>query len=553
VATVFKNMRETMRTNTPVATIDQARTSPPPSVLAPVDLTDPAQVAAVMTIGARVGEILISNGTTSSDAKAQIHAVTSSYGLHYCHVDITMNTITINSVIGTVRKQPVNVFRVVTDMSENFSKLQEVDRLIRSIRAGATPPETAEKILDDLDAAPPPYSKWVSIAGWALMGAAIAILLGGDLLMSALGAVTASLITVINAWMGKKQLPYFYHCVVGGFVATVPAAVFYSLATRAGTTIVPSQVIATGIVVLLAGLTLVQSLQDGVTGSPVTASGRFFQAILFTGAIIAGVAGGIQVADMFGAGLPPIETQPPTPTYQSAIVRSLGGVFAAAGFALAVYAEVPAIIATAATAFFGGFTYYAFLIPFGSGRLFATAVCAVMVGLAGGLIARRYLIAPLITEVAGVTPFLPGSGVYRGMYALLNDQTVLGLNNIFLAVSTCMALAGGVVLGEWIARRIRRPQTFNPYRAFRAAGRITFQQIRRAEQAAAKLRAEQIARNQAKKEMAKQQPAKKQPAKKQAANKKHPNLKNPLARKHPKQPGKQSPGTPPSAGGDGVE
>ena len=159
-----------MRTDNPVATIDQARTSPPPSVLAPVDLTDPTQVAAVMTIGARVGEILIANGTTSSDAKAQIHAVTSSYGLHYCHVDITMNTITINSVIGTVRKQPVNVFRVVTNMSENFSKLQEVDRLIRSIRAGATPPEIAEKILDELEAAAPPYPLWVSIAGWAIMG-----------------------------------------------------------------------------------------------------------------------------------------------------------------------------------------------------------------------------------------------------------------------------------------------------------------------------------------------------------------------------------------------
>ena len=147
--------------------------------------------------------------------------------------------------------------------------------------------------------------------------------------MSLLGAVTAALIISINTWMGKKELPYFYHCVVGGFMATVPAALFYSLATRAGTSIVPSQVIATGIVVLLAGLTLVQSLQDGVTGSPVTASGRFFQAILFTGAIIAGVAGGIQVADLLGAGLPPIETQPPTPSYQSAIVRSMGGVFAA--------------------------------------------------------------------------------------------------------------------------------------------------------------------------------------------------------------------------------
>ena len=272
---------------------------------------------------------------------------------------------------------------------------------------------------------------------------------------------------------------------------------------------------------------------------------------MFTGAIIAGVAGGIQIADLFGAGLPPIETQPPTPTYGSAIVRSLGGVFAAAGFALAVYAEVPAIIATAATAFFGGFTYYAVLIPFGSGRLFATSLCAIMVGLAGGLIARRYLIAPLIVEVAGVTPFLPGSGVYRGMYALLNDQTVLGLNNIFIAVSTCMALAGGVVLGEWIARRIRRPQMFNPYNAFRAAGRITFQQIRRAEQAAMRRRAEQIARNQAKKELAKKQapqkPAKKHP--KKPVPKMHMPIKNPLAKKHPK----QNPATPPSTGGDGVE
>ena len=93
-----------------------------------------------------------------------------------------------------------------------------------------------------------------------MLGAAVAILLGGDLSMSALGAITAALITSINLWLGKNELPYFYHCVVGGFLATVPAAIFYTLAARAGTTIVPSQVIATGIVVLLAGLTLVLSL-----------------------------------------------------------------------------------------------------------------------------------------------------------------------------------------------------------------------------------------------------------------------------------------------------
>ena len=43
-----------------VATIDAAKAAPPPSPLAPVDLTDAAQVTGVMEIAARVGEILIS-------------------------------------------------------------------------------------------------------------------------------------------------------------------------------------------------------------------------------------------------------------------------------------------------------------------------------------------------------------------------------------------------------------------------------------------------------------------------------------------------------------
>ena len=100
------------------------------------------------------------------------------------------------------------------------------------------------------------------------------------------------------------------------------------------------------------------------------------------------------------------------------------------------------------------------------------------------MISRSLLINPVITAVAGVTPFLPGSGIYRGLYAVLNEQMVVGMSNIFTAIATCMALAGGVIFGEWVARRIRRPQLYIPYRAFKRAGRLTFQQIRRAEAAA---------------------------------------------------------------------
>lgn len=458
-----------------VATIDAARTSPPPSVLAPVDLTDSTQVAAVMTIAARIGEILIANGTTSSDAIAQIRTVTSSYGLHYCHVDITVNTITMNAVIvHNSKRTPVTVFRVVTMMSENYHKLQEADRLIRSIRAGATPPEVAEKVLDSIDNSPIPYRNTRFLLGWTVMGAAIAILLGGDFLMSIVGGITAFLIMGFNKVLSRNNLPYFFHCVVGGFFATIPAAVFYDFSTVIGRTIVPSQVIASGIVVLLAGLTLVQSLLDGITGSPVTASARFFQTVLFTGGIVGGVAMGLSFSDLMGVGLPPIETMLGRPSLDSVVWRILGGATAAAAFAVTCFAEKPAIFVSFITAAAGSTIYYVFLIPFGTDRFMATAACAMVVGLAGGLIARRTMISPVITAVAGVTPFLPGSGIYRGMYAVMNEQMVVGLTNIFSAIATCMALAGGVVFGEWLARRLRAPQEYLPYRALKRVGRATF-------------------------------------------------------------------------------
>ena len=175
-----------------------------------------------------------------------------------------------------------------------------------------------------------------------------------------------------------------------------------------------------------------------------------------------------------GVGLPPIETMLGRPSLDSVVWRILGGATAAAAFAVTCFAEKPAIFVSFITAAAGSTIYYVFLIPFGTDRFMATAACAMVVGLAGGLIARRTMISPVITAVAGVTPFLPGSGIYRGMYAVMNEQMVVGLTNIFSAIATCMALAGGVVFGEWLARRLRAPQEYLPYRALKRVGRATF-------------------------------------------------------------------------------
>ena len=131
------------------ATIDAIRLAPPPSPLAPVDLSDPVKIHAVMDLASRIGDQLLTAGTSNSDTKAQIRSVMSAYGLNNTHVDITLNTIHIYSRFNE-NTPPTNMFRVVRQLSTDFSRITEVDRLIRSIVAGATPLEMAQKILFDI-------------------------------------------------------------------------------------------------------------------------------------------------------------------------------------------------------------------------------------------------------------------------------------------------------------------------------------------------------------------------------------------------------------------
>ena len=135
----------------------------------------------------------------------------------------------------------------------------------------------------------------------------------------------------------------------------------------------------------------------------------------------------------------------------------IAGAAASLFYALACYAERRALTA----AFMGGFAgslVYLLSQTLNVGPIIASAIAATVVGFAGGLLARRALIPPLIVAVAGITPLLPGLALYRGLYAILNDQLLLGISSLFAAFGVGCGLAAGVTLGEWGARTLRRPR-----------------------------------------------------------------------------------------------
>ena len=324
----------------------------------------------------------------------------------------------------------------------------------RRIRARQVSPTKARDELDAIITAPHPYKRWIATLAWGALAFATAGTLGGGLLACLVSALSAMTIDRVNRRLNKHGLPFFFQYAVGGAIATAPPLALYVLSPKLGLQFEPTVAIAAGLVVLLAGLSLVGSVGDVITGAPVTAAGRFFELVMMTAATIAGVALVLHLASRFGAPYIAISANAP-PALAEVAVRVAFGAASAAAFALACYAERTALVAAA---FGGAAGTMGFLLAQGAGvgAVVASFVAAVPVGLVGRLMERRNLTPPLIVSISGIVPLLPGLSLLHGIYAILNDQLIIGLTSVLAALGISTALAAGVALGEWGSWRVRR-------------------------------------------------------------------------------------------------
>ena len=227
-----------------------------------------------------------------------------------------------------------------------------------------------------------------------------------------------------------------------------------ALSPKLGLHFEPTVAIAAGLVVLLAGLSLVGSVGDVISGAPVTAAARFFELVMLTAATIAGVALVLHLASRFGAPFVGISAAAP-PALAELPARVAFGAASAAAFALACYAERSAAMAAA---FGGAAGTIVFLLAQGAGlgAVVASFVAAVPIGLVGRLMERRNLAPPLVVSITGIVPLLPGLALLHGIYAVLNDQHAVGFASVLGALAIGTALAAGVTLGEWSSWKVRR-------------------------------------------------------------------------------------------------
>ncbi|HEY9408814.1 MAG TPA: threonine/serine exporter family protein [Jiangellaceae bacterium] len=408
-------------------------------------VSQPRDVYGSLDLALRIGDLLLSSGGGAADVEATMLEVAHACGLRGVDADVTFTELSLQQqssievpasiLVRRVRRRPVD-----------YAELIEVDRLVQDLLDGTTTGDEARDRIAAIDSAVHRRSQWLVTVSWGAVGASLAVTLGGGAVVSCLAFVAACGVDLVGR-ATRSRVPLFYQQTAGGFLATLVAVGAAATQVQAD----PSLIVTAGIIILLAGIGLMGAMADALTGYPLTASARLLDAMLATTGVIAGVAAGLTVAELAGADLGRVEPGATGLAHGSAM--TLGAGLAAAAYGVACYAPLRAAAAAAGVAGCGQALFLA-VERLSLGQTWAATAAAVAIGTISHGIASWVRVPPLVLIVPAIVPLLPGLSIYRGLALLAEGED--GVLDLAAAGTTAIALAAGVILGQYLAQPIRR-------------------------------------------------------------------------------------------------
>lgn len=430
----------------------------PISVRGSSDVVSEWHSRAVIDLALRLGEAMLVTGASVADTTAAVLRVCRAYGLRSVHADITYTSITLSMHRGVYR-DPITVMRIISRFGTDYSRLEALHTLVREIAQNPGEPGDVEDNLDELDRIlemPSMYRRGVITAAIAGLGGAVAALLGGSVFLIILTTLTAAVIDRLQHWIAHRGVSAFFGQVAGAMVPAVVAVVLFFAKQHFPDVgwlrdARPSFVAAAGVVVLLAGMSVVTAAQDTLDGFYVTASARTYEVMLMTSGVVAGVLAVLTVAKRAGVDLNVVGG---TSLAHAEVVRVVAAAVIGGTFAISAYCGPVAVLVGAAA---GGVSWalYDLAVSFHATTPVASGIAAFCIGVLAPRTAKVLHVPSISITAAGIVPLLPGSAVFRGILLFLADHTGTRMVPTLLeALLIGLALAVGVSLGTLLGRQL---------------------------------------------------------------------------------------------------
>jgi uncharacterized membrane protein YjjP (DUF1212 family) len=384
---------------------------------------------------------LLSAGMSANDVVVVALRITRTYGLRRVHFDVTYTSISA-SYYPAPGVPPITCIRTVQPDIIDYTQVRALDQLSTDIEHGLPLSDAAATFLA-IRTARRRYPGWVSMLGNAGVGVGTVLLFTASWKVLLITLISGCLLDRLLVVLGRARVPPFFSQFAGAAMMTLIAAGAYA-AGRRGVEVLagvdPTVIVVGGIVMLVAGMTIVGAMQDAIDQFYVTASARVLEVVLLTAGIVVGIVAVLQIAFRVGA---PVAISPDPVELGPLGAQFLGAGLICASFAVWAYADL-ATIALAAVIGLLGWAGYTATAAVGAGEVPANALGALAAAFVATLLIRRSSIPGFALVSAAILPLVPGLSLYNGLLQLTgtspgSGDLAAGVGTLLLAVSIASA------------------------------------------------------------------------------------------------------------------
>ncbi|WP_040156796.1 threonine/serine exporter family protein [Mobilicoccus massiliensis] len=397
----------------------------------------------VFTFALRAGDLMVRNGSPSANVTSVLLAITRAMGYPGATATVTMGELGLS--LTRPDSVPITQVHSVGAATFNLEAVTQTEQVVKAVIMRDLPIEDGLASLEAIGSTRLGHTPPIELAGWGLMSAGFAWLLGGHLTACVLASITSVVIELLAARLARAELPGFFSHVLAG-AAAVAAAVVTQLLSPGQ---MPGLVITAALVSRLAGAATFGAAQDLLTGWYITAAGRILELALNTAGQVVGVILMANLANRLDVGLN-IERLPDGSP--GLVHATTAAVVISVGFCIASqlrWRRIPAVIVLTSIVYpiYQGAQIADF------SRLVAAAAAATTLGAITVLVAPFTRIPSAGALGVVLAPLLPGMLVYIGFVSIALDRD--GASDSFLqAAGVALSTGAGAVLGQYLAAQI---------------------------------------------------------------------------------------------------
>ena len=337
--------------------------------------------------------------------------------------------------LGTGRENVTRLVRVES-ADLNLDRLARLDTILQHVSTGTIDLSRAREELTQTLAAERPWPAAIHVLAFATAAATAARFFGGgwrEIITAAIAGCCVGLLGQLTSRVRRLIRVFeFVSGVLVAFIAAGAAEVFPHADSET--------IIVSGLIVLIPGLSLTIAVSEIATRNIVAGSSRLIAA----GTTFATIAFGVAAANMaVGRFVNPAAVEPiPLEPYTLWIALAIAPLALTVLFNAAPR-DLPAIAVVSVIGFLT-----ARFVGESMGIELAVGAGALAVGIASNTRAIHANRPVAVCTIPGIMLLVPGSIGFRSLAALLDQETVRGMETAVLAIVMALALATGLLLAN---------------------------------------------------------------------------------------------------------